>query len=274
MARSELQVESGGEVTPCRQDLSDCAAYPGAEWNDDGGTTVDAAYDEIADWYENEFLALQRARPSGETDSEYADSLGIDQALTELLGPGSGVCLEVGCGTGIYGDRLRSLGRQPLGIDISSGMLRFAADRLPVVLGDGRQLPFADNSVPAAVTVMTHTDTPGYESMLQEIHRVLEPGGRLVHIGVHPCFCGTFADRSDPPKVVVGPGYLDSRWTPALGPDHGQLGRDGQVRDKVGAGHLALADLLNLFPNVGFSVDRLFEGSAPIPITLSVALSA
>ncbi len=228
---------------------------------------MEAAYDQIADWYENEFLALQR---SATVESKYADSLGIDQALTELLGPGSGVCLEVGCGTGIYAERVRSLGWHPIGIDLSFAMLAFASVRLPTVRGDGRQLPFADGSIPAAITVMTHTDTPGYEAMLQEMHRVLKPGGLLLHIGVHPCFCGTFADRSDSPNVVVRPGYLDSGWTAALGPNEGQLGRDGQVRDKVGAGHLALADLLNLFPKVGFRIERLFEGSDPTPITLSV----
>jgi hypothetical protein len=52
---------------------------------------VTAAYDEIADWYEEEFLARQG--PPGE------DPLGIDDALRELLGEGRGTCLEVGCGT-------------------------------------------------------------------------------------------------------------------------------------------------------------------------------
>ena len=57
---------------------------------------TEAPYDEIADWYENEFLARQRAVGD---DAEFADRLGIDRALSELLGPGSGSCLEVGCGT-------------------------------------------------------------------------------------------------------------------------------------------------------------------------------
>ncbi len=49
-----------------------------------------AAYDEIADWYEREFLAS--------TAAQGADQLGIDAALDRLLGPGTGRCLEVGCG--------------------------------------------------------------------------------------------------------------------------------------------------------------------------------
>ena len=51
-----------------------------------------AAYDEIADWYEQEFL------PS--TAAAGADPLGIGAALDALLGRGHGICLEIGCGTG------------------------------------------------------------------------------------------------------------------------------------------------------------------------------
>ena len=51
-----------------------------------------ADYDEIADWYEQDFLA--RAAGAG------GDPLGIDAALDTLLGHGRGACLEIGCGTG------------------------------------------------------------------------------------------------------------------------------------------------------------------------------
>ena len=41
-----------------------------------------AAYDEIADWYEQEFLGKQQASGGGAD----ADPLGIDRALRDLLG--------------------------------------------------------------------------------------------------------------------------------------------------------------------------------------------
>lgn len=230
-----------------------------------------AVYDDIAEWYETEFLKLQR---SGAAGGEFADGLGIDRALVELLGTGEGVCLEVGCGTGIYADRVGGLGWTHLGVDISSGMLGYARHRLPVAQGDGRRLPFSDDSVPAVITVMTHTDVPNYGEMVREVARVLQPGGVFVHIGVHPCFCGSFADRKNPPDVLIQPGYLQSGWTKARGPDEGGLGRDGQVRDKVGAGHLALAELLNLFPAAGLRVEHFSEGYEPTPITLSIRARA
>lgn len=220
---------------------------------------VAAPYDEIADWYESVFLARQRADagPGG-----FADALGIDEALVELLGTGEGICLEVGCGTGIHAERVRQLGWQPVGFDLSAGMLRHAQGRLPVLRADAGLLPFATGSLDGAVTVMVHTDLPDYAPVLAEIHRVLKPGGLFVHIGVHPCFCGGFANRSDPDGIVIRPGYRDGEWTKDSWTDQG-------IRDKVGASHLPVADLVNTMIATGFHLERMTEGGRPTPIVLS-----
>jgi SAM-dependent methyltransferase len=81
-----------------------------------------AAYDGIADWYEREFLGRQADAP---------DPIGVDRALRDLLGAGEGTCLEVGCGTGVHAATVRELGRAPVGVDLSTGMLRHARGRLP-----------------------------------------------------------------------------------------------------------------------------------------------
>jgi SAM-dependent methyltransferase len=212
-----------------------------------------AAYDEIADWYETEFLRRQGDR----------DPLGIDRAVRELLGPGSRSCLEVGCGTGIHADRVRSLGWTPLGVDLSAGMLRYAVGRLPVARADAGSLPIADGAVPAVLSVMVHTDMSDYPAVVREVARVLEPGGRFVHIGVHPCFCGGFADHTDREAVVIRPGYLDGHWTKQSWTDQG-------VRDKVGAVHRPLPELLHAFLDAGLVLDRFTEGGAPTPIMLAI----
>jgi ubiquinone/menaquinone biosynthesis C-methylase UbiE len=50
---------------------------------------------------------------------------------------------------------------------------------------------------------------PAYPTVLREVARVLRPGGVFVHVGVHPCFCGGFADRSNLDAVVIqGPGKV------------------------------------------------------------------
>ena len=210
-------------------------------------------YDAIADWYEREFLATQAD----------GDPIGIRQALATLLGPGGGRCLELGCGTGARAAQVRALGWAPLGVDLSAGMLRYARGRLPAVRADAIRLPVRDGSVDAVITVMAHTDMPDYPLALREAARVLRYGGSFVHVGVHPAFCGGFADRSDPAAVVIRPGYLDGHWTTASWTTAG-------VRDKVGATHLPLPVLLHAFLDAGLTLDRFAEGGGPVPVMFGV----
>jgi SAM-dependent methyltransferase len=196
------------------------------------GTT--ATYDEHADWY-NEFM-------SPTAGGEYIRR--VHATLEELLGPGEGTCLDICCGTGAHAAALAGLGWTPVGVDLSVGQLRHAVRRLPVAVADATALPFADGSVPAAACVLAHTDVPDYAAVLREIARVLRPGGRLLHLGVHPCFIGAFADWSDRPRVLLDERYGDrsrtfDAWNPA------------GVRARVGAWHLPLADLLNAAAEAG-----------------------
>jgi len=212
-----------------------------------------AAYDQIADWYEEQFLGAQ----SG------TDPLGISRALRVLLGKGSGICLEIGCGTGVYARQVRELGWTPVGVDLSTGMLRHAKDRLPVAHADAGRLPVRDKGVGAVIAVMVHTDMPAYPQVLQEVSRVLGRGGVFIHIGVHPCFCGAFADHIDRNAVLIRPGYLDSYWSKQSWTDQG-------IRDKVGAMHRPLPELLHAFLDAGLTLERFTEGGMPTPIMFAI----
>ncbi|MET0424457.1 MAG: class I SAM-dependent methyltransferase [Actinoplanes sp.] len=212
-----------------------------------------AAYDEIADWYENDFLPA----------SSPGDPIGVRAGLAAMLGPGGGRCLEVGCGTGAYAGQLRDLGWTPLGVDLSAGMLAYARGRLPIARADATRLPVRDAAVDAVVTVMAHTDMPAYPAVLREVARVLRPGGVFVHVGVHPTFCGGFADRSDPEAVVIRPGYRDGHWTRNSWTDRG-------VRNRVGATHYPLPALLQAFLDAGLAFTGFAEGGEPTPTTLSI----
>ena len=46
-------------------------------------------------------------------------------------------------------------------------MLRYASGRLPAVRADAVQLPVRDGCLPAAITVMTHTNMPAYPTVLK-----------------------------------------------------------------------------------------------------------
>ena len=222
------------------------------------GLDMSAPYDEIADWYESEFLSDR-----SEDGLPISDPIGVDASLSAMLGDGGGASLEIGCGTGTHAARIRSLGWSPLGVDLSAGMLRHARTRLPIAGRWRVCLPFADASFSSVISVMVHTDVVDYRAVLRETWRVVAPGGCFVHIGVHPCFCGGFADRTDPEAIIIRPGYLDGHWTKVSWTDRG-------LRDKVGASHLPLPALLGSFVDAGFVLAGFREGGTPIPTVLAV----
>jgi len=204
--------------------------------------TSTAAYDAHADWYEDYIT-----RPAGDY------FLRVGRVLRDLLGPGSGTCLDVCCGTGINAASVRELGWTPVGVDLSGGQLRHAAHRLPVALGDATALPVADRSIPAAVCVLAHTDMPDYATALREIARVLRPVGRFVHVGLHPCFIGGFADWTDRARIIIDPGYADRSRT------FNAWCLEGV---RVGAWHVPLTDLLNAVTAAGLRLIHTTESTA------------
>jgi SAM-dependent methyltransferase len=218
-----------------------------------------AAYDEIADWYEQEFLGGQGTGAR----TRDGNPLDLGSLLRDLLEKGSGSCLEIGCGTGVHAAQVRELGWIPVGVDLSAGMLRHARGRLPVVQADAGRLPIRDDSLPAVIAMMAHTDMPAYPAVLREAARALRPGGIFVHVGVHPCFCGGFADRSDLDAVVIRPGYLDGHWTKTSWTDQG-------VRAKVGATHRPLPELMHAFLAAGLTLERFSESGEPTPVVLAI----
>jgi len=201
-----------------------------------------AAYDAHADWYEQ---FVQDSWP-------YMDR--VRTVLRDLLGPGSGRCLDLCCGGGAHAATIAALGWTPVGVDLSLGQLRHAHGRLPVAVGDAGCLPVRSGSLPAVACVLAHTDLPDYATVTREVWRVLRPGGRFVHVGLHPCFTGVFADWSDPGRVVIDTRYAQREPT-FTGPPAG-------VRVRVGARHVPLADLVNAFVDAGLRIDRTAESTA------------
>src|SRR5262249_37995357 len=124
-------------------------------------------------------------------------TLAASETLVALLGPGPGRVLDLGCGSGLHFETLHTLGWSITGIDASVDQLRIARDRagkdVELVRGDAADLPFEDRSFGAVTAVFVHTDIGDYPAVLAEAARVLQPGGRLVHLGLHPCFTGPFS---------------------------------------------------------------------------------
>ena len=97
--------------------------------------------------------------------------------------------LDVGCGEGRVGRRLADLGHYVAGIDSSptlTGPAREAGGYDEVVCGDARELPWEADEFDLAVAFMSLHDMSDPASVLDEIARVLEAGGALCLMIVHP----------------------------------------------------------------------------------------
>lgn len=108
------------------------------------------------------------------------------------LRPGASV-IDVGTGTGLTLPYLAAAvgrGGRVVGLDRSPAMLAGASRRAPappveLVEADATHLPFEDGSFDAAVSTYGLTAIAGIDAALDEMVRVVRPGGRLVVADVH-----------------------------------------------------------------------------------------
>jgi len=210
-----------------------------------------ARYDGHAEWYDN------WNRPNAERNAS---------DLAELLGPGDGLCLDLGCGSGNYFDVLAATGRTVVGLDRSADQLRIARDRSSqIVQGDAARLPFADGTFATVATLWISTDVDDFTSALAEAARVLAPGGVLVFYGAQPCFNGPHIQWLDDGGIRAHPTYRLAGWHKEA-PWWGEF-----VRKRVGMRHHPLAEVLNAFISAGLVIEHVAErGDRPVPNIFAV----
>jgi SAM-dependent methyltransferase len=201
-------------------------------------------YDAIAQWYD-EVSTRWASEPDGSASW-----------LTRLLGHGQGWCLDLACGGGRHAAAIQATGRTVIGLELSAGQIRMARRRMRyLVRADVARLPVGDAAVGAAVLAYVHTDVDDMTPAFAEAARVLRPGGRLVFLGVHPCFVGHFVERREAgAEVVLHAGYRQAGWhldSPYCSP--AGLGR------RVGFRHVPLAELLNALLAAGLRLERVEE---------------
>jgi SAM-dependent methyltransferase len=95
--------------------------------------------------------------------------------FSELLTPGSGLCIDVGCGMGASRQTILALGYRYVGLDLrkTSGTS---------VVGDAARLPFLDECADLVVSRQVFEHLPHPHAAAREINRILKPGG---------VFCGS-----------------------------------------------------------------------------------
>lgn len=117
-----------------------------------------------------------------DTEDRHWWFVGRRRLVTDLMERLSvhGRILDLGCGTGGVLQHLGVFGRA-LGLDPAPEAAQYCRRRdVPMVVGSGMELPFADASFDAVLALDVIEHVPDDVALLREARRILRPGGVLV----------------------------------------------------------------------------------------------
>jgi len=122
----------------------------------------------------DELGRLQKARKTVAVILDALRTAGIDPRETRLL--------DIGCSTGILTRHYAEFFGRVVGIDIDDGAVEWArqnraAYNLSYQIGDSMELPFLTGEFELVTCTHIYEHVPDAQRMLDEIHRVLRPGG-------------------------------------------------------------------------------------------------
>ena len=103
--------------------------------------------------------------------------------------------IDIGCGEGYNTRLLAEKGALMVGIDFSEAFIRHAyaaenqhAQQIRYTIASAGAVPFAEANFDFATAFMSLMDIADLEKTLEEIYRVLKPGGFFQFSIMHPCF--------------------------------------------------------------------------------------
>ncbi len=137
------------------------------------------------------------------------------EALASLLPPDWRV-LDIGTGTGYLLPFLCRHFRQVIAVDPSPAMLALARQRAQreelsnVRFHSGRleKLPVPEASIDAALAILTFHHAADRATSMQQLKRVLVPGGRLLAVDIHPHQLTDFQREMGDPSPGIDPDEL------------------------------------------------------------------
>jgi ubiquinone/menaquinone biosynthesis C-methylase UbiE len=91
-----------------------------------------------------------------------------------------GLCLDVGCGTGLILEMLNSYSK-PVGLDFSAKALRYCKERglTSLIQADTNQLPIADASCDLVLALDLLEHISDDKRLMEEFYRICKPGGYI-----------------------------------------------------------------------------------------------
>jgi ubiquinone/menaquinone biosynthesis C-methylase UbiE len=111
--------------------------------------------------------------------------------------------LEVGCGTGLMLERLKPIARSVHGADLSPGMLEKARERgFDVVCAPATELPFENDRFDLVCSFKVLAHVPDIGKALEEMARVVKPGGHLALEFYNPWSLRYLAKRAAGPGAI------------------------------------------------------------------------
>lgn len=132
--------------------------------------------------YQYDFARAHAEMYSDESRTRKAATmrLVLDEALGVRLARAR--CVNVGCSTGLVDAELAPYVGRIEGIDIDEGAIRFAqqthvASNLSFRIGDAMCIDAVDDSYDIAICSQVYEHVPDPGRLMEEIHRVLAPGG-------------------------------------------------------------------------------------------------
>jgi ubiquinone/menaquinone biosynthesis C-methylase UbiE len=153
---------------------------------------------------------------------------GLGAMRGELLAGASGRVIEIGAGTGVnlelYGDGVEDLTLVEPDPHMGAQLRKRLADRhgdpLPaqLVAAPAEALPFADDTFDTAVATLVLCTIPDAVAAIDEMARVLRPGGRLLfieHVRAEDASSARWQDRLEKPWRFVADGCHCNRDTEA-----------------------------------------------------------
>jgi len=214
-------------------------------------------WDPVAAWYD---------KLVGESGSDYHRNVILPAALKLLAPQPDEAIIDVCCGQGVLVRPLLDLGVGRItAVDASPRLIEAARQRhgserkVSWVLTDACQPgKWADGSHDAATCIMAIHDVPDLSGLFSNIARALKPGGRLVLVGMHPCF--RIPRKSHwgwDPDQKIQYRRLDSYTSPQVIPITTHPGK--ATGEETAFYHRPLADLLTCLGQQGLAVTACEE---------------